>query len=228
MKVETSTDTDYAHLHAGDIFTSKVVPTGVDWSTLVRTPNKVTFNDSRNTATTFFLQPSLIFSTSDGSSVTRGYREDIKPAELSRTTLSRQLNLNDRLQEFRRIARSDTLEYGAVSKCDDLILKWFSQSSGELGGIINHIFLQSMSDKNVLLYLLKAISNLPYDSIYPFGQTVAVAALINKDVEVAEAGVRAFENWGSKDGVSVLEGTKLSYDWLELYRQQTVAYLRDI
>ncbi|MNN53175.1 hypothetical protein D3C81_1679140 [compost metagenome] len=84
-----------------------------------------------------------------------------------------------------------------------------------------------MNDKNILLSLLKAISNLSYDSIYPFGQTVAVAALVNKDVEVIEGGIRAFENWGSPAGVSVLENTKLAFDWLELYRQQTIVYLRE-
>lgn len=142
--------------------------------------------------------------------------------------VSKKLSFNEYHQAFKRASRSDTLEYGMVSKCDELLSSWFIESPGQLGDIVSHIFLQSMHDKNILLLLLKAISNLSYESIYPFGQTVALAALVNRDVEVIEGGIRAFENWGSRDGIAVLENTKLAFDWLELYRQQTIAYLREM
>lgn len=136
--------------------------------------------------------------------------------------------LNEYLLKFKSTSRSNSLEYGMVSGCDELVSLWLKKSPSSFGAIINHIFLQSINDKYILLSLLKAISNVPYSSIYPFGQTIAVAALVNRDVEVAEGGIRAFENWGSSDGISVLESNKLAYDWLEIYREQTIEYLRDL
>lgn len=151
----------------------------------------------------------------------------IQTSEAVNNLAAEKINLHEYLLAFRRASRSGNLEYGMVSKCDELILQWFGESNEQLGRIISHIFIQSMNDKNILLFLLKAISNVSYAAIYPFGQTVAVAALVNRDIEVIEGGIRAFENWGSRDGISVLENTKLAFDWLEVYRRQTIDYLRE-
>ncbi|WP_448145330.1 hypothetical protein [Pseudomonas silesiensis] len=233
MKVKFFSESDVTNLSIDDGYYAKsvVVPsTGI--VVLDHASNSVIVKNKKKASSLSSSFSSSFFSNIGGAIETIGSPEVdgskyIQSREEAGEILTRKLTLNEYLQVFRRASRSDTLEYGMVSKCDDLLSSWFAESPIQLGSVISHIFIQSMNDKNLLLSLLKAISNLSYDSIYPFGQTVAVAALVNKDVEVVEGGIRAFENWGSKDGVSVLENTKVAFDWLELYRQQTIAYLRE-
>lgn len=233
MTVKNYSEEDSVNVAVDSNYTKDVLIPRADFVVRNHAVNNLIFKNKKRitlTSSSFF---SDVFSSSIGDAVkTIGSQElegskYIQPRGEMDELSVRKMSLNDYLQTFKRASRSDTLEYGMISKCDELLLSWFTESPAQLGNIISHIFIQSMSDKNILLSLLKAISNLSYESIYPFGQTVAVAALVNKDVEVIEGGIRAFENWGSREGVSVLENTKLAFDWLELYRQQTIAYLRE-
>ena len=90
------------------------------------------------------------------------------------------------LREFRRTAKYDFLEYGNYTRCDELIGLWFSDLGQSLGPIINHIFLKSFKDKQSILLLLKAVSNLPYVDVEPYGQVQALAYLPMEDDELAE------------------------------------------
>jgi len=130
--------------------------------------------------------------------------------------------------EFRRVARSEILEYGTSSNSDNLIEKWSKQHDFDFGGVLNHIFIKAVGNKNLQLALLKAVSSIAYESVYPHAQVQAMAALVIKDFEVAEAGIRAFENWGHKDGVHILENSVMAAAWLDDYRKQTITYLKEL
>lgn len=130
--------------------------------------------------------------------------------------------------EFRRTARSDVLEYGASSNTDSLVARWSQDKRVDFGGVINHIFLKTMGQKALQLLLLKAVSGIEYHLVHPHGQVQAMAALVIKDFEVAEAGIRAFENWGHKDGIVILENSKMSASWLDEYRLNTISYLKEL
>ncbi len=232
MKVKFFSDDESVSLVAGSSYNSDVVVANLSSALLINSWNNTSLENKKRITLSSSGYLSSLFpgvgsvvetvgsSELDGSKYVHSH-EDVD------LLVKKKLSFNEYLQAFRRASRSDTLEYGMVSKCDELLLSWFEESPSQLGDVVSHIFLQSMNDKNVLLLLLKAISNLSYDAIYPFGQTVAVAALVNRDVEVIEGGIRAFENWGSRDGISVLENTQLAFDWLEIYRQQTITYLRE-
>lgn len=152
--------------------------------------------------------------------------------ELLRTTVStpsvhpsRSVN-ESYLHTFRRVAGSDFLEYGQYTRCDQLLEEWLEELGDKLGPVINFIFLKSLKDKQVALLLLKAVSNLPYEAVSPFGQVQAMAYLPMEDDELAEAGVRAFENWENRAGLDVLEIVQMREPWLERYRLKTIEYLK--
>ena len=130
--------------------------------------------------------------------------------------------------EFSRIANSDYLEYGQCTKCDDLLQIWLEQLGDGLGPVVNSIFLKSLNNKNHLLLLLKAISNLPYESVEPVGQVQAMAYLSMDSEELMEAGIRAFENWEHSGGIDVLERVQMRTAWLERYRINTIDYLKGL
>lgn len=132
------------------------------------------------------------------------------------------------LREFRRVASSDFLEYGSYTRCDELLDLWFRNLGQRLGPVINYIFLKSLKDKQSMLLLLKAVSNLPYADVDPYGQVQAMAYLPMEDDELAEAGIRAFENWEHKNGIDILESIQMRESWLEKYRKGTIEYLKGL
>ena len=132
------------------------------------------------------------------------------------------------LREFRRVANADFLEYGTYTRCDELLGLWFVDLGEKLGPVINYIFLKSMRNKQSALLLLKAVSSLPYDDVEPYGQVQAMAYLPMEDDELAEAGIRAFENWESKSGIEILESAKMREPWLEKYKEATIEYLKGL
>jgi hypothetical protein len=47
---------------------------------------------------------------------------------------------------------------------------------------------------------LHIISHISYQEVYPLGQTIAVSAIGHSNHEIAEYGIKSFENWDDKDG----------------------------
>lgn len=61
-----------------------------------------------------------------------------------------------------------------------------------------------------------------------FAPTMALAALSNKDEEVVESGIRAFENWEEKDCLIFLESVTIKFDWLNCYLKDVILYLQEL
>jgi len=131
-------------------------------------------------------------------------------------------------KRFERAARSEPLEYGIYSACDGLIAEWSLNAGSNFGDIIQSIYLESISNKICLLALIKAISAIEYDLVYPSGQLIALAALSHQDIEVIEAGIRAYEHWETKKGVLALKNCKTHVEWLDEYRRETLEHLESI
>lgn len=131
-------------------------------------------------------------------------------------------------KQFTRAAKAESLEYGVYSACDALVAEWASKLGAELGAVVQNIYLESAGNKVNLLALIKAISMLDYDRLHPHGSMIALASLSHKDVEVIEAGIRAYEHWGSKAGILALKNARVRLDWLDDYRLETVKYLESL
>ncbi|MED4225666.1 hypothetical protein [Neobacillus cucumis] len=59
------------------------------------------------------------------------------------------------------------------------------------------------------------------------GQTIALAGLSNRSVEVKEYAVRSFENWGSPDCIEILDGVDCGETWLQEYINQVILVLEE-
>lgn len=66
-----------------------------------------------------------------------------------------------------------------------------------------------------------------YDQVYPIGQLVALSAIGHKNKEVAEFGIKCYENWGHPEGVEKLKATSFSTPWLREYADQVIADLSE-
>lgn len=80
---------------------------------------------------------------------------------------------------------------------------------------------------SILVGTLHLISHLDYEQVYPTGQVLAIAAISHKNAEVAEYGIKCFENWRHPDGVAKLKAIKFSSKWLQEYADDVIAEISE-
>lgn len=96
---------------------------------------------------------------------------------------------------------------------------------------ISSLFLKNYSPQNtkanILVGLLHIVSHFDYNSIYPAGQMMALCALSHVNKEVAEYGIKCYENWGNKDGIEKLRAVNFSASWLKEYAEEVIEELNE-
>lgn len=125
-------------------------------------------------------------------------------------------------EKFLELARSEYFEYGYTPPSERHILSFAKDYPGLIGEVVQNTYLAESEDTGVMLALLNAVASLSYETIYPYGQTLALAALSNKVAEVKEAAIRVYETWGHRDGARILANVECQPDWLEDYRKQVI------
>lgn len=124
------------------------------------------------------------------------------------------------------LIREDDFEYGIDTKADMMARDQMKRNALATKSWLNSIFVENFDNSTILVGLLRIVARLNYFDIYPEGQTMAVAALSNSNVEVQECGIRAFESWATLESVHVLESITVSAGWLQDYADQVVVDLR--
>jgi len=122
---------------------------------------------------------------------------------------------------IRSIAHSD-FDLGYSSEAEQLLLSLLERCGPYVREWINHLFLQLLDKPNDATAMLRIISHLDYDSIYPQGTTMAVAAMMHADPLVQEAAVRCFENWQDQSCVTILQSLNIREDWLKSYVEEVI------
>lgn len=130
--------------------------------------------------------------------------------------------------KFRRAARSEPIEYGVISRCDELVETWIGEYGDRFGTLLGHLYLEAIADAEISLALLKAVSMLSWDAVYPHGQLLALAASAHANTELCDASIRAFENWEDKRGIAYLSNTVFREEWLEDSKQEVLNNLAGI
>jgi hypothetical protein len=128
--------------------------------------------------------------------------------------------------ELLTLIREGDFEYGLDTRADVLVRQQIAQNTLATKDWLNRLFLENFQDVPVTVSLLHIIARLDYLTIYPEGQTMAIAALSHKNVEVKECGVRAFEAWEALGSLRVLDQLNVSTPWLQEYIDEVVRNLR--
>lgn len=131
-------------------------------------------------------------------------------------------------KELQQIVASDNIEYGFESRSDIYIRSLVDKYGNDVGPILQCMGLSSAVHPDVFIALLKGISHIPYHRIFPMAQYVAIAAMVNQDVGVREAGIRAFEKWEDPSAAEILRPLQMSIGWLEDYKTETIEFLESL
>ena len=146
------------------------------------------------------------------------------------STSAPSLELQECLREIyllTQIIVEDNVDFGFETNAEKFI-RYNLASKGEhyIVALLNKIFMDNFRNLHIVSVILYIISHMNYTSIYPYGQTMVLAALNLGDPEIQEYCIRCFELWENPDGVRILEGLDIKQSWLRSYRDEVICDLK--
>ncbi|MCM3611680.1 hypothetical protein M4S82_10490 [Planococcus sp. MERTA32b] len=130
-------------------------------------------------------------------------------------------------ENFLNMIRNDIFEAGYSSSSEDFFKSMLKDDPSNTKKWLNSVYLRNFYDVKVLVGILHIISHIDYEVVFPEGQTMAVAALMHQDIEVREYALKAFENWGHAESLSILRNIKCEENWLQDYLNDIISDLTE-
>ena len=125
----------------------------------------------------------------------------------------------------------EIFETGIANNSEKIFLKEFGVDRLGALNTISTLFMDNVAETgrklNNLIGILHMISHLDYNKVYPIGQMLATCALNNKNNEVAEYGIKCFENWAHEDGIRILSSVNFSCGWVQEYADEIIEELEN-
>ena len=128
--------------------------------------------------------------------------------------------------QFLESIRESDFEFGYESVAEFFVRRRLSENALAIKEWLNELFIEHYDNFAVAAGVMRVIAHLDYEQIKPQGPTMALAALSHSSAEIKELGVRAFENWGTVESLSVLENIHVTEDWLSSYLANVIDDLR--
>lgn len=130
-------------------------------------------------------------------------------------------------ENFLNMVRNDVFESGYSSNSEIFFKSMLTKDPNITRNWLNSVYLKYFYDVKILVGILHIISHIDYDLIFPEGQTMAVASLTHQDVEVREYALKAFENWGHPDSLTILKNINCGERWLQEYLEDIISDLEE-
>jgi hypothetical protein len=111
--------------------------------------------------------------------------------------------------------REQHFEYGVTSNADILISDEMKKNKLATKTTLNELFVKHYDNPTILIGILQVVSR--NENIYPEGHMMALNALLHKNFEVRECGIRCFENWVSETTLTILKNISTEPQWLQDY-----------
>lgn len=141
------------------------------------------------------------------------------------------LEPND-LNALKLMLENEDYENGIVNPSEIYFRKLFLKNKIETMNGLVKIFMDNYSSDrrkiNNLVGILHLLSHAKYNEVEPIGQLLAISAITHKNREVAEFGIKCFENWEHPDGIEKLKAVRFSTQWLQDYAEEVINELRGI
>lgn len=123
-----------------------------------------------------------------------------------------------------KINRSE-VEWGVISEFDEYVIENI-QNENVLKAI-NQIYIDNFNNEDVLIKILNAISEVEYEKVNPYGQTIAIAAISNKNLVVKQKAIETFERWHNEESIKILENIDVREKWLKKHVEKVIEDLKE-
>lgn len=123
-----------------------------------------------------------------------------------------------------KINRSE-VEWGVISEFDEYVIENI-QNENVLKAI-NQIYIDNFNNEDILIKILNAISEVEYEKVNPYGQTIAIAAISNKNLVVKQKAIETFERWHNEESIKILENIDVREKWLKKHVEKVIEDLKE-
>ena len=153
--------------------------------------------------------------------------EDALAAESTHSLLKSTLNTLEPCRkrfrnEFICLLRDSEFEYGYSSPAEEYVSAQLLKFGPLVREWINELFLEYFADPYILGSVLRVMSHFEYNSLYPQGITMCIAALSHSEPVIKEEAVRVIENWENTDMIPLLKRLDVPEKWLSDYIHQVI------
>ncbi|KNZ41684.1 hypothetical protein [Acetobacterium bakii] len=131
-------------------------------------------------------------------------------------------------KEIFEIMAEDIFESGITPRSEKFVRSKVIPKIGILKTMLwlADVFTTYIGNSNTSIGILHIISHFEYNEIKPIGQTIAMAGFSNKNIEVKDFAIKAFENWNSKESICILQNSETSAKWLNEYLEEVIENLK--
>ena len=156
------------------------------------------------------------------------------PSPLSSSKGQKGSNIPIRPKDIQRLSallENEIYENGIRNPSEIFFCELLKGNRLEALNAISVIFLSNYSTNTkkvgIAVGILHMLSHLYYEQVYPTGQFLALSAISHRDIELAEYGIKCFENWGNIDGIEKLKAVHFPTGWLQEYANQVICDLSE-
>ena len=144
-----------------------------------------------------------------------------------KTIQNEETKQNQKIQKNRilNMIRESETEWGRYSEFEEFLIK--NRNDKFLINIINQIFIDNISDSDVIVKILHAFSKLDYGDTYPNAQTMCLAAISVNNSEVKEATIEVFEAWRNSEALKLLQIIDIKEKWLKKYCDKVIEEIKE-
>ena len=144
-----------------------------------------------------------------------------------KTIQNEETKQNQKIQKNRilNMIRESETEWGRYSEFEEFLIK--NRNDKFLINIINQIFIDNISDSDVIVKILHAFSKLDYGDTYPNAQTMCLAAISVNNSEVKEAAIEVFEAWRNSEALKLLQIIDRKEKWLKKYCDKVIEEIKE-
>jgi len=128
---------------------------------------------------------------------------------------------------FINLLREEDFEFSYKTRSEEILIEQFKINALATRNWLNELFIKYFSDEVILIGILRIIGRFNEQTIFPQGQTIALAAFSHESDEVKELGIRAFEKWCSYESLTILKKIKVETTWLQDYVNQVIIDLEE-
>ncbi len=149
------------------------------------------------------------------------------------TSLFRDPKFQERRKKF-EIELMDLIRYGDTEDLSDspadLAFDEFYREYGIAATeTLNGLIVKNLHKPTKLIELLKVLSNVSYDRIYSFGQSLLIGIIglykEHENIEITDLVIKCIENWKSDDFIEVLQNIDSKIGFLKVYKKKVLSQL---
>ena len=130
--------------------------------------------------------------------------------------------------QFLSLLRAEDVEAGISSQAELFVKNALEENRILALQMVNQVYNNNVGSPHIQIGILHLSSHIDYSIGSPNLQTIALAALNDKNDDVKDYAVQCFENWNHKDGLRILKTIHSDTLWLQNYIDSVIDSLSEI